>query len=68
MVHRAVRDREHGSVTIDDAGNAVVRYALTDEVDVRTALRSLDAQIQAARRRRQGDPAVRRHAGTLACG
>jgi hypothetical protein len=40
------RDRGHGSVTIDDAGNAVVRYALTDEVDVRTAHRSLDAQIR----------------------
>ena len=29
------RDRGHGTVTIDGAGNAVVHYALTDEADVR---------------------------------
>jgi choline dehydrogenase-like flavoprotein len=40
------RDRGHGSVTIDAAGNAVVRYALTDEVDVRVAHRSIEAQIR----------------------
>ncbi|WP_102143590.1 GMC family oxidoreductase N-terminal domain-containing protein [Mycobacterium hubeiense] len=40
------RDRGHGTVTIDGAGNAVVHYALTDEVDVRVARRSMEAQIR----------------------
>ncbi len=40
------RDRGHGSVTIDAAGSAVVRYALTDEVDVRVAHRSIEAQVR----------------------
>ena len=39
-------DRGHGSVTIDAAGDAVVHYALTDEVDVRVARRSIEAQIR----------------------
>jgi hypothetical protein len=30
------RDRGHGRVTIDAAGDAVIHYALTDEVDVRS--------------------------------
>ena len=33
-------------MTIDAAGDAVVRYALTDEVDVRVARRSIEAQIR----------------------
>lgn len=40
------RDRGHGSVTIDAAGDAVVRYAVTDEVDVRVVHRSIEAQIR----------------------
>jgi choline dehydrogenase-like flavoprotein len=40
------RDRGHGGVTIDAAGDAVVRYALTDEVDVRIARRAIEAQIR----------------------
>ena len=40
------RDRGHGSVTIDERGNGVVRYALTDEVDVRVAHTSLEKQIR----------------------
>ncbi|HSS25499.1 MAG TPA: GMC family oxidoreductase [Mycobacterium sp.] len=40
------RDRGHGSVTIDERGNGVVRYALTDEVDVRVARTSIDKQIR----------------------
>jgi choline dehydrogenase-like flavoprotein len=40
------RDRGHGSVTIDERGNAVVRYSLTDEVDVRVAHTSLEKQIR----------------------
>jgi choline dehydrogenase-like flavoprotein len=40
------RDRGHGTVTIDAAGNAVVHYALTDELDVRIAHRSIEAQIR----------------------
>ena len=40
------RDRGHGSVTIDAAGEPVVRYALTDEVDVRVAQHSIEAQIR----------------------
>ena len=40
------RDRGHGSVTIDVHGNGVVRYALTDEVDVRVAHTSIEKQIR----------------------
>ena len=40
------RDRGHGTVGIDAAGNAVVRYALDDEVDVRVAHASIAAQIR----------------------
>ncbi|MGB3355041.1 MAG: GMC family oxidoreductase [Mycobacterium sp.] len=40
------RDRGHGSVTIDAAGNAVVHYVLSDELDVRVAHRSIEAQIR----------------------
>ncbi|KUI06164.1 GMC family oxidoreductase [Mycobacterium sp. IS-3022] len=40
------RDRGHGTVTVDADGNAVVNYALTDEVDVRIAHRSIEAQIR----------------------
>ena len=40
------RDRGHGTVTIDGAGNAVVHYALTDEADVRITRRSIEAQIR----------------------
>ena len=40
------RDRGHGSVTIDAAGNAVIHYALTDELDVRIAQRSIEAQVR----------------------
>jgi choline dehydrogenase-like flavoprotein len=40
------RDRGHGSVTIDARGNGVVRYALTDEVDVRVAHTSIEKQIR----------------------
>jgi choline dehydrogenase-like flavoprotein len=40
------RDRGYGSVTIDAAGDAVVCYALTDEVDLRIARRSIEAQIR----------------------
>ncbi|WP_373142283.1 GMC family oxidoreductase N-terminal domain-containing protein [Mycobacterium marinum] len=40
------RDRGHGTVTIDDAGEAVVHYDLTDELDVRIAHQSIEAQIR----------------------
>ncbi|ORV09367.1 GMC family oxidoreductase [Mycobacterium celatum] len=40
------RDRGHGTVTIDAAGEPVVHYALTDDVDVRIARRSIEAQIR----------------------
>ena len=40
------RDRGHGTVTIDVHGNAVVRYDLTDEVDVRVAHTSIESQIR----------------------
>jgi choline dehydrogenase-like flavoprotein len=40
------RDRGHGSVTIDDNGNAVVNYAMTDEVDIRVARVSIEKQIR----------------------
>lgn len=37
-----VRDRGHGRVTIDDAGRAVVTYALTDPLDVRTTRHAME--------------------------
>ena len=40
------RDRGHGTVGIDAAGNAVVRYAMTDAVDLRVARASIAAQIR----------------------
>ena len=40
------RDRGHGTVAIDGAGHAVVRYAVTDPLDVRVAWASIDAQIR----------------------
>ena len=40
------RDRGHGTVTIDENGEAVVRYALTDELDLRVARKSIEAQIR----------------------
>jgi len=42
-----VRDRGHGTVTIDADGNSVVHYAITDEVDVRSAHKALEVQIRA---------------------
>jgi choline dehydrogenase-like flavoprotein len=41
-----IRDRGHGSVTLDAAGNTVAWYDLTDELDVRNTQRALDAQIR----------------------
>jgi choline dehydrogenase-like flavoprotein len=38
-----IRDRGAGRVTVDDAGQAVVTYALTDPVDVATMHRAFDA-------------------------
>ncbi len=40
------RDRGHGTVTIDDHGNAVVNYSLTDEVDLLVARTSIEKQIR----------------------
>ena len=40
------RDRGHGRVTIDDDGNAVVHYSMTDEVDLRVANTSIEKQIR----------------------
>jgi len=40
------RDRGHGRVTIDDDGNAVVHYSMTDEVDLRVASTSIEKQIR----------------------
>jgi len=41
-----VRDRGHGSVTIDADGNSVITYELTDEVDVRSARTAIEVQIR----------------------
>jgi choline dehydrogenase-like flavoprotein len=41
-----VRDRGHGRVTLDEHGQTVPWYALTDELDVRNTHRALDAQIR----------------------
>lgn len=40
------RDRGHGTVTIDDHGNAVVNYSMTDEVDLLVAHTSIEKQIR----------------------
>lgn len=41
-----VRDHGHGRVTIDDNGMAVPWYAMTDEVDVRTTHKAIEAQVR----------------------
>jgi len=41
-----VRDRGSGRVTIDEAGQAVPWYSLTDPQDVRTTHRALEAQVR----------------------
>src|SRR5919107_2654195 len=41
-----VRDHGAGQVTIDEAGQAVPTYALTDARDVRNSHRALDAQVR----------------------
>ncbi|WP_229068193.1 GMC family oxidoreductase N-terminal domain-containing protein [Actinoplanes sp. DH11] len=41
-----VRDRGHGRVVLDAAGDTVVRYDLTDEVDVRNTRRAIEAEIR----------------------
>ena len=40
------RDRGHGTVTIDDNGNSVVNYSMTDEVDLLVARTSIEKQIR----------------------
>jgi len=41
-----LRDRGHGRVTIDEDGQAVHHYSLTDEVDVANTRAAIDAQIR----------------------
>jgi choline dehydrogenase-like flavoprotein len=41
-----LRDRGHGQVTIDRAGNPVVRYAIADELDLRNAHRAIEAHAR----------------------
>src|SRR5829696_7702291 len=41
-----VRDHGAGQVTIDEAGQAVPTYSLTDPLDVRNSHRALDAQVR----------------------
>ncbi|MBO3743183.1 GMC family oxidoreductase N-terminal domain-containing protein [Actinoplanes flavus] len=41
-----IRDRGHGRVTLDASGNTVPWYALTDERDVRTMRRAVEAEIR----------------------
>lgn len=41
-----LRDSSHGRVTINRDGNAVVRYAVTDELDLHNARRAIDAQVR----------------------
>ncbi len=41
-----LRDRGAGMVVVDDAGQAVPLYSLTDELDVRNAKRAIEAQIR----------------------
>lgn len=40
------RDRGHGTVTIDDNGNSVINYSMTDEVDLMVAQISVEKQIR----------------------
>jgi choline dehydrogenase-like flavoprotein len=41
-----LRDRGHGRVTIDDDGQAVPWYSLSDEVDVANTRAAIDAQVR----------------------
>ncbi len=41
-----LRDHGAGMVTVDDAGQAVPLYSLTDELDVRNTRRAIEAQIR----------------------
>ena len=41
-----LRDRGHGRVTIDAAGQAVPWYSITDEVDLRNALIGIETQVR----------------------
>lgn len=41
-----LRDRGHGRVTIDAAGNAVPWYSISDELDVRNAHQGIEAQLR----------------------
>ncbi|MBV9416385.1 MAG: GMC family oxidoreductase N-terminal domain-containing protein, partial [Solirubrobacterales bacterium] len=41
-----LRDRGHGRVTINRDGNPIVRYALSDELDLRNAGRAIEAQAR----------------------
>ncbi|GAA2700714.1 FAD-dependent oxidoreductase [Actinoplanes palleronii] len=41
-----VRDRGHGRVTLDAAGETTAWYALDDELDVRNSRRAIEAQIR----------------------
>lgn len=41
-----LRDHGHGRITLDDDGEAVVAYALEDELDRRVTLRAIDAQVR----------------------
>jgi choline dehydrogenase-like flavoprotein len=41
-----LRDRGHGRVTIDHHGQAVPWYSLSDELDVRNALKGIEAQLR----------------------
>ncbi len=40
------RDRGHGRVTVDEAGNAVTQYALTDELDIKHLRRGFEELIR----------------------
>ncbi|GGN72641.1 GMC oxidoreductase [Actinoplanes lobatus] len=41
-----IRDRGHGRVTLDPAGNTVAWYSLTDDLDVRNMRRAVEAEIR----------------------
>lgn len=41
-----LRDRGHGSITIDANGEAVPHYSLTDEVDIRNTYDAIESQIR----------------------
>ena len=41
-----LRDRGHGRVTIDEAGQAQHSYAITDEVDIRNSKQGIEAQVR----------------------